>query len=199
MNLVGERRHEWFHKLDVGFVGVKLKIKRIGSSENLTVDLGVTAIALRKVTTQHNASVLAVEMALDFGITHGCSVIVQVLDVQLGRRAQSWCSREDVGNNHIASCHSTKVHMIDFQSLEDVIEMYVLERDIEFVVGITRHTPGNLDELVVAASFKVVHFKSATFIFQTTLSHLPHCVVKHHLGGIDINGSLELAIAVAPK
>ena len=89
--------------------------------------------------------------------------------------------------------------MINLESLKDVVEMNVLQRDIERIVGILGNPACNLYELVVARAFNSVNINNSTLIAKAPLMHIPHSVVNNHLSGIYIDIGHELAVSVASQ
>ena len=150
-----EGRHERLHKLDIGLVGIEIEVKRVLLREDGAVDERVQAVVLRDVGIDGHRLVLVVPVALDIGIAHERSIVLDIFHLEVGC-FQARSSRKQVTGKESASCPPAKLHIAYVERFKDVVKVDILDRECQLIGRIFRHLAFDIDKLLTTAGVNAV-------------------------------------------
>ncbi len=150
---------------------------------------------MRQVGTQIDCLGRVVPTADDFGVTHQGVVVFQPCHMQVGG-GNARCARKQIRCIELAHCAATEFHIVDIKCLEDVVEVDVVERHAQLIVGVFRHLTAYFYKLLVAVGKDVSHLYHIVVGIDVAAVNAPHRVVDHNLCGVDIDIGFKFAIVV---
>ena len=123
--IAGERLHIRLEELYIGMVGVKLDVKRVFSDIDAAVEGTGAAVRLGNVGLNEYALGVIIKFRLDVYIAHHSAIVGDIL-YQQARRVHTGCTRQQVAGIDAAGGSATKVHVVDGQRLEDIIQIHIV-------------------------------------------------------------------------